>query len=483
MLSTCMSPPCTFQYTTSPELLGINATSVRAGDTVTVFATGLDATTCRNNLLVFQGMDETCEAFDCEQEHFSCRIPDITAGRHRVFMMVRGEGRALGDAIVTVLLSVTSVEPGMVGFGGGSVVTVQGSGFSPHVHDNSVSVCGVPCSVAQATDSALTCTTSRTTDRAAVPERYALEVKVARGEDDAYEYTASTGRTIVTDDVVLGFNMARIGSSHQSVQTAYMRFLLDVPNGANITKARLHVRAESASCSANSRLRISMQAADQAHGIEAWRSGSLSARSWIQAGVVWRIESRWRWPEEDQESADIAILLNQIVKRPGWRAGNAVLLSVVQESETNAAMMPCRFMSFEAGARFAPMLRVRFAPPDAPTPTAGGLNIPCNVAISTQAFEPKMACGAGHPIRGRAYASSEQVPRSTNVAKDAYPKLDRTLSFEKAVDLCARHSARLCMMDEIFEMRSVTRLPCQALSNNMNFGAWIMHVNLVCSAI
>jgi hypothetical protein len=459
-IATCASP-CGFEYTTTPEMVSTSASIVRPGDVISVSVTGLDSTTCSNNRLVFEEAGAMCQGSSCANGAFSCTIPQITAGRYRVFVEIQGQGRARGAAMMTVQLSISSVQSALVGLGGGSLVAVQGNSFSEDALDSKVSVCGVPCTVTQVNSTLLSCMTSRLRDRAAVPERFALEVRVASGQDDAYEYMTASGRTIVKDDVALGFNLAKIGSNYQSIQTAYMRFMLDVPNGANIMEARLHVRAERESCTKWSHLRIRVQATDHAEPIESWRTGSLSARNFgtLTDSVLWTQETRWRWPEEDQESADISVLLDRIVKRPGWRAGNAVLVSIVQENHWGG-IMQCRIMSYEAGERFAPLLRLRFTAPVQVLPSAG-TNTTCGVSFEMQAVEPTRECTAGAgdtvSLRGRAYASSEQVPPPTQnglaLAKDAYPKLGNTLSFEKGVDLCAKHAARLCMFEEIFDMR------------------------------
>jgi hypothetical protein len=453
-IATCASS-CGLDYTTTPALVSTSASTVRPGDVISVNVTGLDSTTCSNNRLVFEEVGAVCQGSACDNGAFTCTIPQITAGRYRVFVEIQGQGKAQGAAMMTVQLSISSVQSALVGFGGGSLVAVQGNAFSEDVMDSKVSVCGVPCTVTQVNNTLLSCMMSRLSDRAAVPERFALEVRVASGADDAYEYMTTTGRTVVKDDVALGFNLAKIGSDYKSIQTAYMRFILDVPNGATITGAQLHVRAERESCTKWSHLRIRVQVTDHAEPIETHRTGSLSARNFGTAApsdsVLWTYGTRWRWPEEAQESTDISSLLDRIVKRPGWRAGNAVLLSVVQESYWDG-IMQCRMMSCEAGEKFAPLLRLRFTAPVQVLPSSI-TNTACGVSLAMQAVEPTRECSAGNTVRGRAYASSEQVPTQNRLAKDAYPKLDNTLTFEKGMDLCARHAARLCMSHEIFDMR------------------------------
>jgi hypothetical protein len=151
----------------------------------------------------------------------------------------------------------------------------------------------------------------------------------------------------------------------------------------------------------------------------------------------------------------LSSLLNQVVRRSGWRAGNAVLVSITQDTHTNLALIPCRILSYEAGQKFAPLLRVRFTAPEAFTASTSA-NMPCNVTLTVDAFESRTACyGGSIAIRGRAYATSEQAPAPGDrvIVKDAYQKLDNTLTFEKALDLCARHSARLCTIGEIFDLR------------------------------
>ena len=139
-------------------------------------------------------------------------------------------------------------------------------------------------------------------------------------------------------------------------QVVGMRFQgVAVPQGASITNAYLQFEVDEATSVATS-LTIRAEASDSAPSFSATHA-DISSRPTTAAAVGW---SPPPWPAKneagpDQRSPDLAAVIQEIVDRPGWTAGNSLVLIVMGTGERVAE-------SFDGEADAAPLLHVEYSP-------------------------------------------------------------------------------------------------------------------------
>jgi hypothetical protein len=168
-----------------------------------------------------------------------------------------------------------------------------------------------------------------------------LELSIGSGDDDVEE--SSVGQMLfASGDLALGASQ-RVGLRYEGV---------DVPPGWIVTSARLQFRADEAG-SAGTSLTLQGEASDDAAPFER-ADDSLSARPRTDAAVPWS-PAAWSAGQAGaaQRSPELAPVLQEIVDRPGWESGNAIVL-VVSGSGSRVAD------SFEGS--FATQLHVEFEP-------------------------------------------------------------------------------------------------------------------------
>ncbi len=174
-----------------------------------------------------------------------------------------------------------------------------------------------------------------------------LDVRVKATGDDAEE--RSDGRvTTKSGDLTLGRDGSR-------AQTVGLRFAgIDVPAGARITKAYVQFQADETNAQA-SRLTIVGQAADNPAGFASVKR-NLSARPTTAARVGW-VPAGWSagMRSTAQRTPDLTSVVQEIVSRPGWAKGNALVLVVAGDGTRVAEAV-------EAGAAKAPVLHIEFGP-------------------------------------------------------------------------------------------------------------------------
>lgn len=433
---TCSSG-CGVFYANAPSLISVSPAKAFVGDAINVTASLLES--CDGVAVSVGGVP--CAASACVAGGYViCTVPAVRGGTHQVTMASPSlgyAGRTLSGLAITVAPRISAVTPTAVGPGGGTKVMITGSGFSPGA--GLVRVCGAPCVVNSSSHDLIICTQSAYGDRSEVPERSLLDAQVASGSDDAVEFVVGGGIDAASGS--LGFNL--VNSDKISIQRAFLRMRVDVPGGAAVTEARLHLFAEGPSCTKSAVLRIKAEAADDASPIKPWSRGSLSARK-MGSDVLWQTDRPWMWAQEDQESADISRIVQEVVNRPGWRAGAYMLFLVEQVFEKQTyGSAPCRILSAEAG--FPGKLRVSFTSQKAGPAPSGA----CNVTVSGG----QGTCAAG-VMKGRATASSADVVSAWD-AKEAYPKSEagdgENLTWNGARILCDKHVSRLCFDGELFD--------------------------------
>jgi len=175
-----------------------------------------------------------------------------------------------------------------------------------------------------------------------------LNVRVSAGTDDAEERLDNGSVSLNSSDLELGRDAA--------AQLVGMRFTqCALPQGVVIDKAWLEVATDEAGSEATD-LVIRGQAADNASTFGA-TAGNLSSRAQTSASATWSVPS-WTSIGKRRQSPDIAAVIQQIVNRPGWQSGNALVLLVSGTGKRVAE-------SYEGDAGKAPLLHIEYRNPNA----------------------------------------------------------------------------------------------------------------------
>ncbi|HXV64356.1 MAG TPA: Ig-like domain-containing protein [Vicinamibacteria bacterium] len=172
-----------------------------------------------------------------------------------------------------------------------------------------------------------------------------LEIRVSASSDDAEERSTG-GMRLTSSDLELVFD----GGD----QTVGMRFNgLDLPPGAQIVNAFVQFQVDQTNTEPTS-LTIQGEAVDHASTFVS-TNGNLSSRPRTTAAVPW---SPPAWTTAgaagpDQQTPDIASVIQEIVNRPGWAAGNSAVIIITGTGERTAE-------SFDGVATAAPLLHVQY---------------------------------------------------------------------------------------------------------------------------
>jgi len=173
-----------------------------------------------------------------------------------------------------------------------------------------------------------------------------LEVRVGTSADDAEE-DGSGGVDLTSSDLELVFD----GSN----QTVGMRFnAVTIPPGATITSANIQFQVDEADSGPTS-LTIRGQAADNAPTFTT-ANGNISSRSTTASSASWSV-AQWTTVGQagsDQQTPDIASIIQEIVNRPGWSSGNSLVIIVTGSGARTAE-------AYDGAPAAAPLLRVDYS--------------------------------------------------------------------------------------------------------------------------
>jgi Bacterial Ig domain len=179
------------------------------------------------------------------------------------------------------------------------------------------------------------------------PDIVVRDVPVAVGVDDADELQNGTVRRTNGD--------LELGSDKSTPTTVGLRFTgVDVPQGATLTRAYVQFQVDEKGTTAAS-LTVRGESSDNAAGFATAAFG-ISSRPRTTASVGWTPPA---WSVigaagPDQRPPDLSSVLQEIVNRPGWSAGNALVLLVTGSGRRTAE-------SFEGGA--PPILHLEYVRP------------------------------------------------------------------------------------------------------------------------
>jgi len=151
-----------------------------------------------------------------------------------------------------------------------------------------------------------------------------LNVPIAASSDDAEEAGGATKTMFLNSG---DLEMVRDNGADQTVG---LRFAgVAVPPGATITNAYVQFTTQATGATAVTSLTIKGEAADNP-GTFTTTLGNISARATTSAVVGWSVPI---WTSvgaagQDQRTPNLATVVQQLVSRPGWTNGNAIVLII-----------------------------------------------------------------------------------------------------------------------------------------------------------
>jgi hypothetical protein len=180
------------------------------------------------------------------------------------------------------------------------------------------------------------------------PDTVVLDVPVAGGSDDAFEW--SDGKISRTGgDLELGFDRPKAMTT-----TTGIRFTgINVPRGATITGAYVQFQADEKNNDAAS-FNVRAESSDNAAAFTS-TAFSISTRPRTTASAAWA-PAAWAAGAAGpaQRTSDLSAVLQEVVDRPGWAAGNALVVIITGSGRRTAE-------SFEGGPE--PILHLEYGRP------------------------------------------------------------------------------------------------------------------------
>ena len=187
-------------------------------------------------------------------------------------------------------------------------------------------------------------------DVVALGQVQTVESRVAASTDDAEEDDVDGSISVTSSDLELSLDR----SSNQLVG---MRFTgLAIPSEAIIVNAYIQFTTDEVSTGAVS-LMISGEDADNAQTYSS-TNGDISSRASTNASVAWN-PADWNTVGEsglDQQTENIAAVIQEIVDRAGWTSGDAIALTITGNGKRTAE-------SFNGSQANAPLLHIEYALP------------------------------------------------------------------------------------------------------------------------
>ena len=149
-------PTTSFQANaaSTPVINSITPPDGRSGESITIEGTGFETDSSNNQIKIGK---TACEVTSSTSTSITCTLLAKSAGTYPLMLDVVGKGYAAFDKNFTYQLNIDSVTPNESGFGGGKVITIQGSGFSQGAM---VHICGNPCEIVKdfvVTDTTIQC--------------------------------------------------------------------------------------------------------------------------------------------------------------------------------------------------------------------------------------------------------------------------------------------------------------------------------------
>jgi hypothetical protein len=190
-----------------------------------------------------------------------------------------------------------------------------------------------------------------------------LDISIAAGSDDGQETAgtmAITGTAIAND-------------LDATTDYAAMRYIVpSIGSGATITVAYLTVRVTGAS---NDEPDVLIWANDVDNAATlTTAANNISGRTPTTATVNWSSADLGAGSGTDHNTSSLVTIIQEIVDRPGWSAGNGLML-IMQGSANAARDLNFRFFEHADGAAGAPRLHIEYTNP------VGGTTVPSRLTL------------------------------------------------------------------------------------------------------
>ncbi|XP_029369318.1 PKHD1 like 1, tandem duplicate 1 isoform X2 [Echeneis naucrates] len=137
-------PPLNFTYAAAhtPVISSISPATGPSGAAVTLTGSGFGSD---SQLISVTVNHVPCNVSTVSDTQVQCTAGSNPGGTYPVMLHHQVKGRAQSDAMFTYELTLSSVLPNQGSFGGGALLSIQGSGFDPH--NSTVTICGEECDV------------------------------------------------------------------------------------------------------------------------------------------------------------------------------------------------------------------------------------------------------------------------------------------------------------------------------------------------
>ncbi|XP_045210443.2 fibrocystin-L-like isoform X2 [Mercenaria mercenaria] len=145
-----------FEYQLTLSSISPNEGSTGGGQTVVLSGTGF------NSLAVVTICGQNCTLKDTNSSQYMCRTPPNTAQTCDVSVSLSGIVKSLENSYsynAALTPTCSGVSPSRGGTGGGTSITISGSGFGSVVNDVNVMIDDVECDVSTVTDTEIVCVT------------------------------------------------------------------------------------------------------------------------------------------------------------------------------------------------------------------------------------------------------------------------------------------------------------------------------------
>jgi subtilisin family serine protease len=175
-----------------------------------------------------------------------------------------------------------------------------------------------------------------------VQRQITLEYQVSAGADDAWVMRYSSSQDLNGGSLCVG------------TSTAGMRFRdVVIPQGALIKSATLSICSYTYGLTGTMQAKIRAEAADNPTDLNGRRvsilTGTVASQTWNWSDIAWTADTWY-------ESPDIRQVVQEIVDRPGWAPGNAIVILYVGGSYEDDR----RFWSYDGAPDKAPRLKITY---------------------------------------------------------------------------------------------------------------------------
>uniref|UniRef100_UPI0037E8D1AF fibrocystin-L-like n=1 Tax=Semicossyphus pulcher TaxID=241346 RepID=UPI0037E8D1AF len=137
-------PPLNFTYSAdhTPIISSVSPTTGPSGAAITLTGSGFGSDSQQVHFTI---NDVPCTVITVSETEVKCTAGDSPGGAYPVMLHHKVKGYAQSDVKFKYQLTLSGVQPNEGSFGGGALLSVQGSGFDPH--SSTVRICGQECEV------------------------------------------------------------------------------------------------------------------------------------------------------------------------------------------------------------------------------------------------------------------------------------------------------------------------------------------------